>query len=122
MPGSAPANSTSIEEEGILIDNFLLVENNNFREDEIYNVLTAGKWPSRNPEMNIADFKAQLAACEKGAYELGLMVEHYGADTVHSYMRHVQDNAEEAIRRVWRHWRTVALSTKWTVAAKFACL
>jgi 5-oxoprolinase (ATP-hydrolysing) len=100
VPGSAPANSTSIEEEGVLIDNFLLVEDNNFREDEIYNVLTAGKWPSRNPAMNIADFKAQLAACEKGAYELGLMVEHYGADTVHSYMRHVQDNAEEAIRRV----------------------
>ncbi len=49
VPGSAPANSTSIEEEGVLIDNFLLVEDNNFREDEIYNVLTAGKWPSRNP-------------------------------------------------------------------------
>jgi 5-oxoprolinase (ATP-hydrolysing) len=100
VPGSAPANSTSIEQEGVLIDNFLLVEGNHFREDEIYNLLTAGEWPSRNPAMNIADFKAQLAACEKGAYELGLMVEHYGADTVHAYMGHVQDNAEEAVRQV----------------------
>lgn len=100
VPGSAPANSTSIEEEGVLIDNFLLVENNSFREREIYDLLTAGRWPSRNPAINIADFKAQLAACEKGAQELGVMIDHYGIDTVHSYMRHVQDNAEQAVRKV----------------------
>ncbi len=99
-PGSAPADSTSIEEEGVVIDNFKMVEDDHFREQEIYEILTSGPWPARNPEMNIADFKAQLAACEKGARELGKMVDHYGVATVHSYMRHVQNNAEESIRRV----------------------
>ena len=99
-PGSAPADSTSIEEEGVVIDNFKLVEDGRFREEEIYALLTAGKWPARNPQMNIADFKAQLAACEKGARELMSMAAHYGVDTVHAYMRHVQDNAEESVRRV----------------------
>ena len=99
-PGSAPADSTSIEEEGVVIDNFKLVQNDCFREREVYQLLTAGKWPARNPRMNIADFKAQLAACEKGARELIDMAEHYGLDTVYAYMRHVQDNAEESVRRV----------------------
>lgn len=99
-PGSAPADSTSIEEEGVLIDNFKLVKNDRFREEEIHALLTAGRWPARNPEMNIADFKAQLAACEKGARELIAMAAHYGVDTIHAYMRHVQDNAEESVRRV----------------------
>ena len=99
-PGSAPADSTSIEEEGIVIDNFKLVDNDHFREKEIYEILTSGPWPARNPEMNIADFKAQLAACEKGARELGKMVDHYGVATVHAYMRHIQNNAEESVRRV----------------------
>ena len=99
-PGSAPADSTSIEEEGVVIDNFKLVENDHFREREIHQLLTAGKWPARNPQMNIADFKAQLAACEKGARELATMAAHYGVDTVHAYMKHVQDNAEESVRRV----------------------
>jgi 5-oxoprolinase (ATP-hydrolysing) len=99
-PGSAPADSTSIEEEGIVIDNFKLVENDYFREQEIYEILTSGRWPSRNPEMNIADLKAQLAACEKGARELEKMVSNYSLETVHSYMLHVQNNAEEAVRRV----------------------
>ncbi|MEX2495641.1 MAG: hydantoinase B/oxoprolinase family protein [Woeseia sp.] len=99
-PGSAPANSTSIEEEGVVIDNFKLVENDRFREREIYELLTSNRWPSRNPAMNIADFKAQLAACEKGAQELYKMVDHYGIDTVHSYMLHVQNNAEESVRKV----------------------
>lgn len=99
-PGSAPADSTSIEEEGIVIDNFKLVENDHFREREIHEILSSGPWPARNPEMNIADFKAQLAACEKGATELGKMVDHYGIDVVHAYMRHIQDNAEESVRRV----------------------
>ncbi|MGI9311876.1 MAG: hydantoinase B/oxoprolinase family protein, partial [bacterium] len=99
-PGSAPADSRSIEEEGVVIDNVKLVEDDRFREREIHQLLTAGKWPARNPKMNIADFKAQLAACEKGARELIAMAAHYGVDTVHAYMRHVQDNAEESVRRV----------------------
>ncbi len=99
-PGSAPADSTTIEDEGVVIDNFKLVANGAFREQAIYDLLTRGKWPARNPEMNIADFKAQLAACEKGAQELGQMTRHYGVETVHAYMSHVQDNAEESVRRV----------------------
>jgi len=99
-PGSSPADSTSIEEEGVVIDNFKLVENDQLREQEIYAILSGGAWPARNPDMNIADFRAQLAACEKGASELGNMVDHYGVETVQSYMKHIQDNAEEAVRRV----------------------
>ncbi|WP_424946061.1 hydantoinase B/oxoprolinase family protein [Candidatus Spongiihabitans sp.] len=99
-PGSAPADSTSIEEEGVVIDNFKLVENGRFREREIDALLRGGKWPARNPQMNIADFKAQLAACEKGARELLALTAHYGVATVHAYMKHVQDNAEESVRRV----------------------
>lgn len=99
-PGSAPADSTNIEEEGVVIDNIKLVEDNLFREAEIFDLLTSGKWPARNPQMNIADFKAQLAACEKGARELVKMADHYGVATVHAYMKHVQDNAEESVRRV----------------------
>jgi 5-oxoprolinase (ATP-hydrolysing) len=99
-PGSAPADSTSIEEEGVIIDNFKLVENNRFREQEIHDLLTCGRWPARNPAMNIADFKAQLAACEKGALELGRIINYYGVETVHAYMRHVQDNAEASVRSV----------------------
>ncbi len=99
-PGSAPADSSSIEEEGVVIDNIKLVENDHFREQEIYQLLTRGDWPARNPEMNIADFKAQLAACEKGARELIKLTNHYGVATVHAYMKHVQDNAEESVRRV----------------------
>ncbi len=99
-PGSAPADSTSIEQEGVLIDNVKLVENDRFLEQEIYALLTGGVWPARNPEMNIADFKAQLAACEKGAKELIKLTDHYGIATLHAYMKHVQDNAEESVRRV----------------------
>lgn len=99
-PGSAPADSSSIEEEGVVIDNFKLVENDHFRETEIRELLSSGQWPARNPDMNVADFKAQLAACEKGARELVKMTDHYGVATVHAYMSHVQDNAEESVRRV----------------------
>ena len=97
-PGSAPADSASIEEEGIVIDNFTLMENGLFREREIRELLTGGPWPARNPSMNIADFKAQLAACEKGAQELNKVIDRYGLTTVHAYMRHVQDNAQESVR------------------------
>ena len=99
-PGSAPADSTTIDEEGVVIDNFQLVQNGELRERELYELLTAGQYPARNPRMNIADFKSQLAACETGAHELFRMTENYGLATVHAFMQYVQDNAEESVRRV----------------------
>ncbi|MCF6189484.1 MAG: hydantoinase B/oxoprolinase family protein [Cocleimonas sp.] len=99
-PGSAPADSIHIEEEGIVIDNIKLVEKGEFQEQRIRDVLSDGKYPARNIDMNIADFKAQLASCEKGAQELAKIVGHYGLEVVQAYMSHVQDNAEESVRRV----------------------
>jgi 5-oxoprolinase (ATP-hydrolysing) len=99
-PGSMPPDSRNVEEEGVLIDNFLLVDAGRFREVEIVALLSSGRYPSRNPAQNIADLKAQIAACEKGMQELHRMVRHFGAEVVEAYMRHVQDNAEEAVRRV----------------------
>ncbi|MEP2283064.1 MAG: hydantoinase B/oxoprolinase family protein, partial [Nitratireductor sp.] len=99
-PGSMPAHSTSVEEEGVLIDNFRLVASGTFREAEMRALLTGGKYPARNPDQNIADLRAQIAACEKGAQELRKMVGQFGLETVQAYMRHVQDNAEESVRRV----------------------
>jgi len=99
-PGSMPPDSTTVEEEGILIDNFLLVEQGRFREQELIDLLTSGPWPARNPDQNLADLRAQVASNEKGVRELGRMVEHFGLDVVQAYMRHVQDNAEESVRRV----------------------
>jgi 5-oxoprolinase (ATP-hydrolysing) len=99
-PGSMPPTSRSVEEEGVLIDNFLLVDAGRFREREMAALLAAGRYPSRNPAQNIADLKAQIAACEKGVQELHRMVRHFGLPAVEAYMRHVQDNAEEAVRRV----------------------
>jgi 5-oxoprolinase (ATP-hydrolysing) len=99
-PGSMPPGSRSVEEEGVLIDNFLLVDEGRFREREMRALLSSGRWPSRNPAQNIADLKAQIAACEKGVQELHRMVRHFGLAAVVAYMGHVQDNAEEAVRRV----------------------
>ncbi len=99
-PGSAPADSVRIEEEGVVIDNVKLAENGRFLEQPLRRLLASGPWPARNPDMNIADFKAQLAACEKGAHELLDIIDFYGLPVVHAYMRHVQDNAEESVRRV----------------------
>ncbi|MFM7347382.1 MAG: hydantoinase B/oxoprolinase family protein, partial [Tagaea sp.] len=99
-PGSMPPDSTTVEEEGVLIDNFLLVEQGRFREAEMTELLRSGKHPARNPAQNIADLKAQIAACEKGAQELRKMVRDFGLATVRAYMGHVQDNAEEQVRRV----------------------
>jgi len=99
-PGSMPPGSKVVEEEGVLVDNFLLVEQGRFREAEAVALLTAGRYPVRNVEQNIADLRAQVAANEKGVQELGRMVEHFGLDVVQAYMRHVQDNAEESVRRV----------------------
>ena len=99
-PGSMPPDSRTVEEEGVLIDNFLLVDAGRFRETEIVALLASGKHPSRNTAQNVADLKAQIAACEKGVQELHRMVRHFGLAAVEAYMDHVQDNAEEAVRRV----------------------
>jgi len=99
-PGSMPPFSTDIGQEGVLIDNFKVVEAGVFREQGLRDLLAGGRHPARNPEQNIADLRAQIAANEKGAGELHLIVERYGRDTVARYMRHVQDNAEECVRRV----------------------
>jgi 5-oxoprolinase (ATP-hydrolysing) len=99
-PGSMPPFSTTIAEEGILFDNFLLVRDGVMHEPELMQRLAAGPWPARNPQQTMADLRAQIAANEKGVQELQAMVAHYGRDTVAAYMRHVQDNAEESVRRV----------------------
>jgi 5-oxoprolinase (ATP-hydrolysing) len=99
-PGSMPPFSTRIEEEGVQIDNVKLVEGGRLREAEMIALLQSGEHPSRNPQQNMADLKAQIAANEKGVQELRKMVEQFGLDVVQAYMRHVQDNAEESVRRV----------------------
>jgi 5-oxoprolinase (ATP-hydrolysing) len=99
-PGSAPPDSTHIEEEGVVIDNFLLVENGRLRERQLRALLGSGEYPCRNIEQNIADLTAQVAANATGVAELRKMVDHYGIDVVTAYMGHVQDNAEECVRRV----------------------
>ena len=99
-PGSMPPFSTRIEEEGVQIDNFKLVDRGTLREAEMLALLKSGKHPSRNPEQNMADLKAQIAANEKGVQELRKMVDQFGLDVVQAYMKHVQDNAEESVRRV----------------------
>jgi len=99
-PGSMPPDSKVVEEEGVLIDNFLLVEEGRFREKEIIALLGSGKYPVRNVQQNVADLRAQIAANEKGVQELRRMVEHYGLGVVQAYMGHVQANAEESVRRV----------------------
>jgi 5-oxoprolinase (ATP-hydrolysing) len=99
-PGSMPPNSTIVEEEGVLMDNFLLIDRGAFREKALYDLLASGRYPARNPDQNVADIKAQIAANEKGVSELRRMVGHFGLDVVRAYMGHVQDNAEESVRRV----------------------
>ena len=99
-PGSMPPFSTRIEEEGVQIDNVKLVETGRLREKEMLALLASGDYPSRNPQQNVADLKAQIAANEKGVQELRKMVAQFGLDVVQAYMRHVQDNAEESVRRV----------------------
>jgi len=98
-PGSMPPFSTRIEEEGVQINNVKLVDRGVLREAEILALLKSGEHPSRNPQQNLADLKAQIAANEKGVQELCKMVEQFGLDVVLAYMGHVQDNAEEAVRR-----------------------
>jgi 5-oxoprolinase (ATP-hydrolysing) len=99
-PGSMPPDSRSIEEEGVLLENVLVVEAGQFREDRVRSLLAEGPYPARNPDQNIGDLKAQVAACARGAQELRRLCAEYGRETVAAYMGHVQDNAEEAVRRV----------------------
>ncbi len=99
-PGSVPPNSKHIDEEGVLIDNFQLVSDGRLMEKETEELFMAAPYPTRNFHHNLADLKAQIAANEKGVQELHKMVEHFGLDVVHAYMKHVQDNAEESVRRV----------------------
>ncbi len=94
-----PPESKSVAEEGVLFDDVVLVRDGRLLEADIRARLSAGPWPSRNPDQNIADLKAQVAACGKGAEELRRMVAGFGLDVVRAYMDHVQDNAEEAVRR-----------------------
>ena len=99
-PGSSPPDSTHIDDEGVLIDNFLLVEEGRLRENETRQLLGSGKYPCRNIDQNMADLTAQIAANETGQRELVKMIEHFSLEVVKAYMVHVQDNAEESVRRV----------------------
>lgn len=98
-PGSMPPSSTSVEEEGVLIDDFLLVDAGQLRDSATRALFASGRYPSRNVEQNMADLKAQVASCARGADELGRMVSEFGRPVVSAYMGHIQDNAEEAVRR-----------------------
>lgn len=99
-PGSMTPLATTVDEEGVLFDNFRVVDRGKFREAELQTLLTDHPYPARNPHQNIADLKAQIAANEKGVAELRKMVTHFGLDVVEAYMGHVQDNAAESVRRV----------------------
>jgi len=99
-PGSMPSHSHSVNQEGILIDNFKLLSAGQLREQALRELLCSGPYPARSPATNIADLRAQVAACEKGLQELLAMVDYFGLAVVQAYMRHVQDNAEESVRCV----------------------
>ena len=99
-PGSTPPDSATLEEEGVVIDDFLLVEGGRFREAELRDLLAGAKYPARSPDVNVADIKAQVAANETGVQELRRAVAQFGLPTVRAYMRHVMENAEAAVRAV----------------------
>ena len=98
-PGSGPPDSKHIEEEGVLIDNFKMFDKGVFKEKEMKNILSSGKYPCRNVDHNMADLAAQVAANKTGINEINSMVDQFGIETVQAYMNHVQDNAEECIRK-----------------------
>ncbi len=110
-PGSTPPGSKTLEEEGVVIDDFLLVDAGTIREREFLALLAAAKHPARSPQVNLADIKAQVAANEKGVQELRCAVAEFGLDTVRAYMRHVMDNAEESVRRVLDRLKDGAFET-----------
>ena len=119
-PGSMTPRATRIEEEGVVLDNMKLVEDGRFLEADIRAVLTGGPYPCRNPEQNIADLKAQIAANERGARELLSMVAQFGLPVVLAYMRHVRDYAEEAVRRVIGNLRDGAAEVFFDQGCKIA--
>jgi len=110
-PGSMPASSRSIEEEGVLFDDVLLVRAGAFLEQRVRELLASGPYPARNPDQNVADLKAQIAANARGVVELENMVAHFGLDVVHAYMGHIRSNAEECVRRTIARLR----AGHWTV-------
>ena len=121
-PGSTPPASRTLEEEGVVIDDFLLVDGGHFREREFRDLLAGARYPARSPDVNVADIAAQVAANEKGVQELRRVVAQFGWDTVAAYMRHVMDNAEESVRRVHRpHRRRRASTTAWTTVRRSGC-
>ncbi|WP_428309651.1 hydantoinase B/oxoprolinase family protein [Hydrocarboniphaga sp.] len=99
-PGSMPPHSRSVDEEGVLIDDFLLVDDGRLREEQTRALLATGRWPARNPDQNLADLRAQVAACARGAEELRLLVAEAGRDVVEAYLSHVQAHAEMCVRRL----------------------
>jgi 5-oxoprolinase (ATP-hydrolysing) len=99
-PGSMPPDSKHVDEEGVLLDNVQLVAQGRFLDHEMRTILGSGRYPARNIDQNLADLRAQVAACAKGVLELERMVRHFGQPVVRAYMKHVQDNAEESVRRV----------------------
>ncbi len=99
-PGSTPPDSRVLEDEGVVIDDFLLVAQGVFREAEFRALLAGAKYPARSPDVNVADIKAQVAANQRGVQELARVVHQFGWDTVRAYMGHVMDNAEAGVRRV----------------------
>jgi 5-oxoprolinase (ATP-hydrolysing) len=121
-PGSMPAFSRCIQEEGVVFDNFKLVAAGQFQEQAVLEALTAPPLPARNPAQNLADLKAQIAANQKGIVELARMVDRFGIDVVHAYMGHIQNNAEECVRRAISRLRsgefTVPLDTGDQVVVK----
>ena len=102
-PGSMPPDSRSLAEEGILFRDFLLVRDGHFREEEVRAHLAGGRWPARNPEQNLGDLRAQVAANERGIREIRRMIDHFGLRVVHAYMGHVQDHAARAVGEVIAH-------------------
>ena len=99
-PGSMPPESSTIEEEGVMIDNLLMVDEGKFREDAVRQALAAAKYPARNPDRNLSDLRAQLAACTRGTELLQAAARDQGGQVVTAYMDHVLANAEESVRRL----------------------
>jgi 5-oxoprolinase (ATP-hydrolysing) len=117
-PGSMPPLSRTLEEEGVLLDDFKLVEDGRLHETELRELLARGPYPARNPDQNIADLRAQVAACEKGREELRRVVGRFGLAVVQAYMRHLQDSAEESVRRALTHLHSGAFELELDSGAK----
>jgi len=108
-PGSTPPDSRTLEDEGVVIDDFLLVDDGVFQEAGFRALLSGARYPARSPDVNVADIKAQVAANQRGVQELARVVHQFGWETVQAYMQHVMDNAEESVRRVLGRLGAVAL-------------